>query len=192
MKDKKFTIIAGINGAGKTSLYHVLRQTENLGKRVNIDEMAKDLGGNNDPRNIIHAGRIAMDLISNYISSGISFHIETTLPGSAIIKQIRSAKANNFKVVLYFVGVDDIQVAINRVHQRMAHGGHGIGDKFILKRFSQLNNNLRAILPLCDDAILFDNTSKFRQIAVLENKQLVDCDIDLPYWFINLIDELPD
>ncbi len=192
MNDKKFTIIAGINGAGKTSLYHVLRQTENLGKRINIDEMAKDFGGNNDPRNIIHAGRMAMDLISSYISAGISFHIETTLPGAAIIKQIKSAKSNNFKVVLYFVGVDDIQVAINRVHQRMANGGHGIGDKFILKRFTQLNNNLRAILPLCDDAILFDNTSKFRQIAVLENKQLVDCDRDLPYWFINLIDELPD
>ncbi len=192
MNDKKFTIIAGINGAGKTSLYHVLRQTENLGKRINIDEMAKDFGGNNDPRNIIHAGRIAMDLISSYISTGVSFHIETTLPGAAIIKQIKSAKSNNFKVVLYFVGVDDIQVAINRVHQRMANGGHGIGDKFILKRFAQLTNNLRAILPLCDDAILFDNTSKFRQIAVLENKQLVDCDKDLPYWFINLIDELPD
>lgn len=190
--DKRFTIIAGINGAGKTSLYHVLRQTENLGKRINIDELAKEFGGQNDPHANIHAGRIAMEMIGEYIERGVSFHIETTLPGAAIIKYINSAKKKGFTVVLYFVGIDDIKVAIERVHLRMANGGHGIGDKFIIKRFSQLNNNLRATLPLCDDAILFDNTRKFRQIAILENKRLVDCDRDLPYWFIDLIDELPD
>ena len=48
------------------------------------------------------------------------------------------------------------------------------------------------MLPLCDEAILFDNTVKFRQIAVLEDKRLIDCDRDLPYWFIDLLDELPD
>ncbi|MBQ7124976.1 MAG: zeta toxin family protein [Clostridia bacterium] len=190
--EKRFTIIAGINGAGKTSLYHVLRQTEDLGKRINIDELAKEFGGQNDPRANIQAGRTAMEMIGEYIEKGISFHIETTLPGAAIVKHITSAKKNGFTVVLCFVGIDDIKVAIDRVHRRMASGGHGIGDKFIIKRFSQLNNNLRAILPLCDEAVLFDNTKRFRQVAILENKRLVDCDGDVPYWFIDLIDELPD
>ncbi len=190
--EKIFTVIAGINGAGKTSLYHVLRQSENLGKRINIDELAKQFGGSNDPYANIHAGRTAMELIAEYIKDGISFHIETTLPGAAIIRQINAAKEHGFTVVLYFVGIDDINVAIERVHHRMANGGHGIGDKFIIKRFSQLNNNLRAVLPLCDNAILFDNTRKFRQIAILKNKRLIDCDRDLPYWFIELIDELPN
>ena len=133
-----------------------------------------------------------MEMISDFISMGVSFHIETTLPGAAIIRQINAAKQAGFTVALYFVGVDDIQVAIERVHRRMANGGHGIGDSFIIKRFSQLTRNLRAVLPLCDEAILFDNTVKFRQIAVLEDKRLIDCDRDLPYWFINLLDELPD
>ncbi len=189
---KKFTIIAGINGAGKTSLYHVLRQTDDLGMRINIDELAKEYGGFDDPRANIKAGRTAMELMSKYISEGTSFHMETTLPGAAIIKHIKNAKKHGFTVSLCFVGIDDITVAIDRVHQRMAGGGHGIGDKFIIKRFSQLNSNLRAVLPLCDEAVLFDNTRKFRQIAILENKRLIDCDRDLPYWFIDLIDELPD
>lgn len=190
--EKRFTVIAGINGAGKTSLYHVLRQSENLGKRINIDELAKQFGGNQDPYANIHAGRTAMNLISKYIEEGTSFHIETTLPGAAMLRHINSAKEHGFTVVLYYIGIDDINVVIERVHQRMANGGHGIADQFIIKRFSQLNHNLRAALPLCDDAILFDNTRKFRQIAILENKRLIDCDRDLPYWFIDLIDELPD
>ncbi len=187
-----FTIIAGINGAGKTSLYHVLKDTESLGERVNIDELAKESGDWRDPRAQIHAGRAAMAMIDEFTKNGRSFHMETTLPGAAIVKQIREAKEHGFQIHLYFVGVDDVKVAIDRVHLRMAKGGHGIGDKFILKRYYQLNANLRRVLPLCDEAILFDNTVRFRQIAILEDKRLVDCDHDLPYWFIDLIDELPD
>jgi len=187
-----FTIIAGINGAGKTSFYHVLKDGEDLGLRVNIDELACEVGHWSDPRAQIHAGRKAMTIIADCIRSGQSFHLETTLPGNTIVKQIREAKAHGFTVHLYYIGIDDIQVAIRRVHRRMENGGHGIADEFILKRFYQLNRNLRRVLPLCDGAILFDNTVKFRQIAILEDKRLIDCDRDLPYWFIDLIDELPD
>lgn len=193
MKNKKvFTVIAGINGAGKTSLYRVLKETEDLGQRVNIDELALEKGDWRDPRAQIYAGRTAMTMISQYINDGVSFHLETTLPGAAIIRQINEAKAHGFTITLYFVGVDSVRVALDRVHLRMANGGHGIADEFIIKRFNQLNTNLRKILPLCDNAILFDNTSKFRQIAILEDKRLIDCDSGLPYWFIDLIDEQPD
>ena len=191
--DKIFTIIAGINGAGKTSLYRVLHQTEDLGERVNIDELTLEHGGDwRDPKAQIYAGREAMTMIKDCIEQGRSFHLETTLPGASIIRHINNAKEHGFKVMLYFVGVDSVKVAMERVHLRMANGGHGIPDEFILKRYSVLNANLKKVLPLCDGAILFDNTVKFRQIAFLEDKRLIDCDSDLPYWFIDFIDELPD
>ena len=43
MKKKTYTIIAGINGAGKTSLYNVISSDPNipLGERVNIDEIVR-------------------------------------------------------------------------------------------------------------------------------------------------------
>ena len=193
MSQKTFTILAGINGAGKTSLYRVLKETNtDLGVRVNIDELALEQGDWRDPRAQIHAGRAAMAMISEQIEKGNSFHLETTLPGAAIVRQINAAKENGFTVTLYFVGIDRLSVALERVHLRMANGGHGIADEFIIKRYAQLNANLRLVLPLCDSAILFDNTVKFRQIAIMENKRLIDCDSDLPYWFIELIDELPD
>ena len=192
MSEKIFTIIAGINGAGKTSLYHVLKDTDDLGIRVNIDELAKENGDWRDTKAQIFAGRTAMTIISECIKNGSSFHLETTLPGATIIRQITEARAHGFKIRLYFVGIDRVSVAIERVHMRMANGGHGIADEFIMRRYAQLNTNLRKILPLCDNAILFDNTVKFRQIAILQDKRLIDCDTDLPYWFIDLIDEQPD
>ena len=193
MENKIFTIIAGINGAGKTSLYRVLSQSENLGERINIDELTLEHSDDwRDARAQIRAGREAMTKIKSCIEEGRSFHLETTLPGASIIRHINLAKQFGFSIMIYFVGVDSVKVAMERVHLRMANGGHGVPDEFIIKRYAALNRNLKKILPLCDGAILFDNTVKFRQIAFLEDKHLVDCDSDLPYWFIDFIDELPD
>ena len=189
--ERVFTIFAGINGAGKTSLYRVLGPSKQLGVRVNIDEMTLSYGNWDDPKAKFHAGKEAMLTISDCIKNGVSFHLETTLGGS-IYRHVKIAKENGFKIMLYFVGIDSVKLAIDRVHQRMANGGHGIADEYIIKRFSQLNANLKQLMPLCDGAILFDNTVRFRQIAILEDKRLIDCDYDLPYWFIDFLDEQPD
>ena len=183
-----FTVIAGINGAGKTSLYHVLRESRSLGERVNIDELAKGFGNWRDPRTQIAAGRAAMKRIGELIAAGRSFHIETTLPGAAVERQVTAAVANGFRVRLYYVGVDDVSIAVERVHRRMAHGGHGIEDRYILRRYEKMNARLRRLLPFCDEAVLFDNTVRFRQIAILKGDSFADCDRDLPLWFLDLVE----
>lgn len=40
---KTYTIFAGVNGAGKSTLYEI-NKSENLGVRLNTDEMVKDAG----------------------------------------------------------------------------------------------------------------------------------------------------
>ena len=193
MKERPvFTVIAGINGAGKTSLYYVLRESRPLGERVNLDELILRMGGGRDDVVRIRAGRTAAAMIARYIREGRSFHLETTLPGTAIVRQIRTAADNGFRIRLYFVGVDDVETAVERVRRRMATGGHGIDERFIRKRYLQLTEHLRQVLPLCDEAVFFDNSVRFRQIAVMRNEHLIDCDRDLPCWFIDLIDGFAD
>ena len=44
---KTYTIIAGVNGCGKSSLTGVLRiEIDNLGKIIDVDKIAADCGGN--------------------------------------------------------------------------------------------------------------------------------------------------
>ncbi len=190
-KEKNCTIIAGVNGAGKTSLYHVLRGCTDLGERINIDEIVKSHGDWKDTLLQIRSGREAMERINHCIENGITFHEETTLPGSTIVKQIKNAKEHGFRINLYFVGIDGVDVAIERVQRRVLMGGHGIDERFIRKRYANLSANLRQILPLCDMALLFDNTVRFRQIAVIMDGKLADCDRDLPNWFIDVLDAIP-
>lgn len=44
-----FYLFAGINGAGKTSLYRVISEMVELGERVSIDERVKELGDWREP-----------------------------------------------------------------------------------------------------------------------------------------------
>lgn len=178
-----YNIIAGINGAGKTSLYSIIKNVNELGQRVNIDEIAADNGDWHDTLVQIKAARAAINAIERYIEQGITFNQETTLPGPTIVKLVKKAKAVGYTVNLYFVGVDDIDTAIARVHKRVLMGGHGISDNVIRKRFEKMPKNLSNLLPLCDNAFFYDNTLKFRQIAIIQNNRFLDADRELPKWF---------
>jgi len=189
---KVYTIIAGVNGAGKTSLFEVLRSSAFLGERVNIDEIALIYGSWRDMLVQIKAGRTAVKKINEYIKNGVCFHQETTLPGPTILKYAKMAKEHGFYIRLYYVGVDSVDTALERVHKRVENGGHGIDDEIIEKRFFSMAKELRALLPLCDEAIFYDNTVRFRLVAIWDKGELTDCDLDFPQWFSEIGLEIPD
>jgi len=189
-KDGKlyYSIFAGINGAGKTSLYSVIKDDSELGYRINIDEIVAKSGHWKDTLLQIKSARRAIELAEGYIERRVSFHQETTLPGITIVKLIKKAKEAGFFVRLMFVGLDSVETAIERVHKRVEKGGHGIEDDVIRRRFEKMPETLFEILPLCDIAIFFDNTEKFREIAVFEDNVPIDIDEELPDWFSELMD----
>jgi len=180
--NKLYNIIAGINGAGKTSLYSIINSEYELGERVNIDEIVKEYGDWKDTLLQIKAGRAAMNMINSYIESGVTFHQETTLPGATIVKHIKKAIGNGYKIRLFFIGIDDVTVAINRVHRRIAMGGHGIDDDVIEKRYKKLPETLRVLLPLCDTVIMYDNTVRIRQVIFIRDGIVEDRDPMIPKW----------
>ena len=186
---KIYTIIAGANGVGKTSLYHILKSSDDLGERINIDEIVSARGSWMDKILQIKAGRTAMSLLNQYISNEVTFHQETTLPGNVILKQIKKAKAKGFRIRLYYVGVESVDVSLKRVEKRVNKGGHGIDEATIRKRFEAMPEQLKNILPLCDTASFYDNTVRFRRLALTKGDVIFDNDMDLPLWFNDLVEK---
>ncbi len=183
----KYTIFAGVNGAGKTSLYNILIKSEDLGERINIDELVAKEGSWKDTLLQLSATRKAMGMITDCINRKATFNQETALTSPTILRQIKKARAAGYLIQLYYVGVENLQTAVRRVEQRVSKGGHGIDRKIIEQRFEKLPEALHNIMPLCDAAFFYDNTVKFVQIAYLRNNILVDYDYDLPVWFWELI-----
>ncbi|MBQ8941638.1 MAG: zeta toxin family protein [Firmicutes bacterium] len=178
---KQYIIFAGANGTGKSTLYNTNAKFRGLA-RINMDEIVRKFGSWQNTADMSKAGKIAVKKMKEYFESGISFNQETTLCGASAIKNIKYAKEKGYRIILYYVGVDSADIAKERVRQRVLNGGHGIPEADIERRYYESLQKLEIVLPLCDIAELYDNTTAFRRIAHFQNGVFDEISDILPKW----------
>lgn len=179
---KEFNVFTGVDGAGKTTLYFNQLEKEknkNFGLRVNIDEIVQAIGDWKNPKDQVRASKIALKIRNDYLNKGYSFNQETTLCGKSIISFIQKAKENGYKINLYYVGLENEQIAKDRVKIRVSKGGHDIAPELIEKRYKESLENLKKILPIVNDLYLFDNSKEFKSITTKN-------DIENTSWLKNI------
>ena len=178
---KWYTIIGGINGAGKSSLTGVLKaERSDLGKIIDVDKLAVQYGG------FIGGGKEAVRLQERYIAEGISFTQETTLSGQRPLRMIREARDAGYYVRLFYVGISSAEEAMKRIENRVAKGGHDIPRADVLRRFDERNEALAKVLDHVDEAILYDNENGFTVVAEYRNGELVQRGSYVPAWLAGL------
>lgn len=166
-------IFAGVNGAGKSTLYwNEVEKGERLGQRINIDEIVSSFGDWRNSKDQARAARIALKLQKSFIDNNESFNQETTLCGKGIVRLFERLKEQGFRICLYYVGVDSVDIAKERVKMRVAKGGHNIDEALIEKRYTASFENLKQILPLCDKISLYDNSKELRKIGQIVGGKL--------------------
>lgn len=182
---KTYTIIAGVNGSGKSSLTGVLKnQMTDLGIIIDVDKLAAANGGNN-----ILAARIAIQRIRDCLKRGVCFTQETTLSGSLTAHTARTAREQGYYIRMYYVGLDSAEESILRIANRVRKGGHNIPDVDVIRRFSGRTKALSAVLPYCDEAVFFDNNNGFAEVADYRNGEIV-CHTNAPIWMQELAIEI--
>ena len=170
MKNNKiYTLFAGVNGAGKTTIYRTMGFDENE-NRVNADEILAASGGDwSNQKDQIKAGREALIRLNSFIKQGISFNQESTLTGQTILRTIEKVKENGFLVNLYYIGLNSPELAIERVKSRVASGGHGIPEDVIRKRYEASLDMLTRVPPLCDFVVVYDNSKAYNKVAIYKD-----------------------
>ncbi|HCL4548146.1 zeta toxin family protein [Clostridium botulinum] len=188
---KNYTIFAGVNGAGKTSIYKSIYYNENIDeKRINTDEMVARIGSWQDNNIQIKCAREAVKLIKKYILGGISFNQETTLSGKSIISNIKLAKEKGFYVTMNYIGIESVDIAKERVAIRVSKGGHGIPDEAIERRYGDSLANLNKVISMCDKINIYDNTEMFKLVMVVNNGEIIWKDRNSRNWLnMDLNDE---
>ena len=180
---KTYTIIAGVNGAGKSSFTGVLKaERGDLGHIVDVDKLAAEYG-----RGALAAGKTAITRINEYLSKGVSFTQETTLSGQKTERTVRLAKEKGYRIRLFYIGINTPEECVKRVKNRVSKGGHDVADAVVERRFKNRFESLRRILPYCDEAFLFDNENGFAEVAVYKNGELVSKGDYRPGWLCELI-----
>lgn len=179
---KSFTIIAGVNGTGKSSLAGVLKTERNdLGYIIDVDKIAFK-----KKCSPLEAGKIAVNKIDELLLKGISITQETTLSGQRTEKTVRAAKENGYALRLFYIGLNSYEESIKRIKNRVEKGGHDIDEKTVIKRFNNRFDSLLKILPYFDEAYFFDNENGFTEVAEFKNGSLIKKNDFIPLW----IDEL--
>ncbi len=178
---KTYTIIGGVNGAGKSSLTGVLKaETRDLGKIIDVDKLNIEHGGT------LAGGRAAVKLIGECIEKGISFTQETTLSGHKTAKTAQEARDNGFFVRLYYVGLDTIDESLKRISNRVQKGGHNIPENDVVRRFNSRYEDIASVLPYCNEAVFYDNENGFKAVAEYRNGELQIIGSNIPRWLSGL------
>ena len=169
MTEKNLYIIAGCNGAGKTTAsFTILPEILNCKEFVNADEIAKGLSPFQPEQVSFEAGRIMLNRISELFSSQVDFAFETTLATKSYKQKILDARKNGYNITLLFFWLKNTELAKERVKTRVLEGGHNIKTEIIERRYLNGIINLFDIyLPIVDQALLFDN-SEGKHILIAE------------------------
>jgi predicted ABC-type ATPase len=164
-------VIAGPNGSGKTTLTNRLRGLNfDFGIYVNADEIAARLQTDNNaaaPEASIFAQREADRLRRTMLDEGTSFSFETVMSHPSKVEEMEEARALGFHVTLFFVAVDNPEINVGRVAQRVARGGHDVPTDKIVARYERTMRLLPRAIRAAHRSVIFDNSDLVRDVQQL-------------------------
>lgn len=171
MPSPKLFIIAGCNGAGKTTAsYSVLPELLECKEFVNADEIARGLSPFNPESVAIEAGKLMLQRINHLMTERKTFAIETTLATKSYANTIKKAKELGYTVILLFFWLPSPEMAVERVAKRVSEGGHNIPVDVIYRRYwAGLQNFFTIFAHIVDSWMFFDNVDKPILLAKKDN-----------------------
>lgn len=154
-------VIAGCNGAGKTTASFTLLP-ELLGCReyVNADEIARGLSPFNPEAVQIAAGKIMLSRLQLLLKERADFGFETTLSSHVSWKLIQQAQQFGYHVTVVFFWLNSLEMALQRVAQRISEGGHSVPLDLIERRYYIGIERFKSLCEqnIPDSWILVDNS----------------------------------
>ncbi len=99
-----------------------------------------------------------LETIADYAGRGESFAFETTLSGLTYAQMIPTWGSSDYVVKLIFLSLPDVEIAIERVANRVIQGGHNVPEHVIRRRFAHGIANFERYKALVNSWQLYDNS----------------------------------
>jgi predicted ABC-type ATPase len=159
LRKKELIIIAGPNGSGKTTFAKSFLKEKKF-EFLNADEIASELGNENKRANAITAGKEYFKRLDKLITKRTDTIIESTLSGLFMQTLIQRFRKEKYSVTIIFVVLDNPQICIERIKERVRKGGHYVTDKDVIRRFYRSKKNFWLIYKNKADQWLMLNNSQ--------------------------------
>ncbi len=163
-------IIAGCNGAGKTTAsFTVLPEMLNCNIFINADEIARGLSPLKPELSSIEAGRLMLKKINDFIPLQKDFAFETTLSSKTFRNTILKSGKSGYETTLLFFWLNSVDLAFERVENRVLEGGHHVSKHIIARRYyAGIKNLFDIYIPVSDYWMIFDNSQKMSSELIAE------------------------
>ena len=177
---KKMYIIAGCNGAGKTTAsFTILPEFMQCDEYINADEIARGLSPFHPERVPVEAGKLMISRITELMRKGVTFAVETTLSTHSYVNLIKRAHKAGYTVELIFLWLSSADVAVQRVAKRVSEGGHNIPEDVIRRRYEAgIRNLIEIYSQIVDRWILIDNNTTSVVVAETKSGETTVFDMD--------------
>lgn len=176
MAKKNVYIIAGPNGSGKTTFAKkFLPDYAKCQNFVNADLIAQGLSPFSPRTAAIKAGRLVLEQIRSLAEKNVDFAFETTLSGKSYIRFLTALKKKGYTINLFFLWIPNVELALSRIKDRVAAGGHDVPAVDVKRRFHRgIYNFFKYYKPLSDTWLLFNNADATSRLIAKEKSRKTD------------------
>ncbi len=161
MKRPVLFVLAGVNGAGKSSIGgHLLKLAGHAW--FNPDDYARQLievVGCDQTQANAAAWQESVRRLDTAIDNRETYAFETTLGGTTIPARILAASVTH-DVLMWYCGLSSVDLHLIRVRARVAAGGHDIAEQKIRERWTSSLENLIALQPRVAQLRVYDNSAQ--------------------------------
>lgn len=180
-----YTIIAGVNGCGKSSFTAALAAADKrLGIIIDADKIALQFQGDK-----LAGAKAAVRAIEGQIDFHRDLTQETTLSGRKTLRTIKKAREQGYEIRMFYIGVSSAEECIKRIKNRVEKGGHDISEELVRRRFANRFNDLIKVMGYCNSIVFFDNENGFVNVGDYSNGVIVSDADNKPRWFSEFIDQ---
>lgn len=197
-KPRLLFVIAGHNGAGKTTCYRAYLAGHlpvSLEHHINPDDIEKEIreawfGSKLSGEEYSELARHEADQRRRDLLNGdVSFGFETVGSHLSKVDFIREARERGYVVALLFVGLDSPEKSKARVAIRVSRGGHNVPEDRILARYPRVLQCMYRGVREASLALIVDNSAdsdpdcpEYRPLAIFHHGVAVASCQDIPEW----------
>jgi predicted ABC-type ATPase len=178
-------VVAGPDGAGKSSFAPaLLRRYPAELPYLDVDEIVRVRGSAGAPGARMGAGREILASIRAMALRKQSFALETTLSEFSIRQRLTDLVAQGYRLHLHFLWLPNAEMAIHRVADRVAQGGHDVPAPIVRTQYDGgLRNFENGVRMLTERWLAYDAFSAPRPRLVAQGGPGDDVSIDdLALW----------
>ncbi len=190
---KQLWVLAGGNGAGKTTFYNLFLAPKGI-RLVNADIIAKAISPEHPEKVSYAAANVAEQIREELLQQSVSFCFETVFSHVSKIDFVAKAKAQSYEIILVYIHIDTSELNEARVYQRVTEGGHNVLVDKIHSRIPRTMKHIAAVLPLVNEARLLDKSYRdnpFQQVASLKRGRRQWINDPLPQWAEEILKDIP-